>query len=391
MIPSHDDLASKTKSLLMGPAVRLGMLIGLRSPGGPPRGFAALRWLWLLTWVPVAILTAIAGHAFPGRVDVPWFHDLEANGRLLFALPLFELAAGIVGPSLATQVRSFLRMDLVPAHQHANFHAAHAATARSWESRMADAALMILAYAVTLWLRRGLGYDAGPSSWERVGTEVTLAGWWHMLVSLPILNYFVLRWIWIYGAWAVFLFRVSRLDLKLSATHPDKVGGLGFLAWGVGGFSPVMTAMSAMISSGLATAIYHRGTVLADLKYDIGGFVVVAIAILYLPLISFVGPLARCRFNGLLNLGKLVLDHDRAFEEKWLEGGQNLGNDILGSADFQSLAGTGACYDHVNDMWLFPFDIKAFAVIALSALLPFVALLGNSIKELLLKLGELLI
>ena len=48
--------------------------------------------------------------------------------------------------------------------------------------------------------------------------------------------------------WAWFLFRVSRLDLELTPTHPDRAGGLGFLGWGLASFSLVLMAVSAVLS-----------------------------------------------------------------------------------------------------------------------------------------------
>jgi hypothetical protein len=150
-------------------------------------------------------------------------------------------------------------------------------------------------------------------------------------------------------------------------------------------------AMSAMISAGLADEIFHHGKVFADLKYDIGAYVCVALLVLYALLLSFVPSLSRCRFRRLLQFGKLVLDHDRAFETKWLQGEGRQGKDLLGSADLQTLADAGTCYEHIDEMRLFPFDVRAFAVLALAAVLPFAALLGSSIKELVLRLGELLI
>jgi len=46
-------------------------------------------------------------------------------------------------------------------------------------------------------------------------------------------------------------------------------------------------------------------------------------------------------------------------------------------------------YEHVNEMWLFPFDLKAFAVLIIAAMAPFAVLLP--VKELILSFGELLI
>ena len=96
--------------------------------------------------------------------------------------------------------------------------------------------------------------------WERLGDAITPAGWWYILVSLPILVFFLLRWFWIFLLWAWFLFRVSRLELELTPTHPDRAGGLGFLGWGLACFALVLMAVSAVLSGSFAREILHRGS-----------------------------------------------------------------------------------------------------------------------------------
>jgi hypothetical protein len=223
---------------------------------------------------------------------------------------------------------------------------------------------------------------------------MTPAGWWYMLVSLPVLYFFLLRWVWVFLVWSWFLFQVSRLDLELTATHPDRTGGLGFIGWGLASFASVLMAVSAVMSAAFADEILNRGATLDDLKYHVIAFVVTALLVLHLPLLAFSGKLTRCRFNGLLEFGALAWRHDRAFDEKWIEnrGGENR-ESILGSADVQSLADIATCYEHVDRMWPIPFDTKAFAVLVLAALVPMLPLLGTAIplSEIFMKLGELLV
>lgn len=104
-------------------------------------------------------------------------------------------------------------------------------------------------------------------SWERNAGTLTPAGWWHVLVSLPLLYFFLLRALWIFVLWGWFLFRISRLDLPLTPTHPDHAGGLGFLGFGLASLVPVVFSFSIVVSAGFAYEIYHRGESLASLKY----------------------------------------------------------------------------------------------------------------------------
>ena len=371
-----------------GPAYRLETRLGLHLPT-TSRRVLKVTLLLLITWVPLVVLSWIAGHLFPGTVKVPLLRDPETNGRFLVALPLLELAFVIVHISLAVQARSFVELELIPARQRSDFAAARAAAIRWRESYLGEGLLLFLAYALAIGTRLFLDFGTGDSSWERVGKSLTPAGWWQMLVSLPLLYFLIGRWAWVIVCWGRFLFQVARLELQLTSTHPDRVGGLGFLAWGVAAFAPLLTAMSAVAAAGLADGMYHRGLLLKDLKYDVFGFVAVALLIVYAPLFSFSPALSRCRFQGLLDIGKLVWDHDRAFEKKWLEEGASHRQDLVGSPDISSLADAGTVYEHVNEMWFFPFDLKAFAVLIIAAMAPFAVLLP--VKEFILSFGELLI
>ena len=62
--------------------------------------------------------------------------------------------------------------------------------------------------------------------------QPSLAGWWLGCVSLPLFQFLLLRWYFRLFIWARFLWQVSRIELRLMPTHPDRCGGLGFLAGG---------------------------------------------------------------------------------------------------------------------------------------------------------------
>jgi hypothetical protein len=376
-----------------GPSSRIAERLGLAGAAARRR-LLKIAVLLLITWLPLLLLTLLSGHAFGDRVAVTFLNDPEVHARLLFVLPLLELARMVVALSLSVQARHLREMGVVPEKEWPRFDAARANALALRDSPQAEAAILALAYVLAVIFRIFMGVSEGSSSWDRTESAITPAGWWHMLVSLPILYFFLLRWIWIFGVWAQFLCRVSRLDLELTPTHPDRAGGLGFLGWGLASFAMVLMAVSAVFSAGFADAILHRGESLNSLKYHVVAFVATALLILHAPLLAFSGRLSRCRFNGLLEFGALVWRHDRAFDEKWIKNSPDPNKErILGSPDVQSLAAIAACYDHIDRMWLAPFDTKAFAVLVLAALLPMIPLLGTEIplQEIFMKLGELLI
>ena len=372
-----------------GPSFRMAQRFGFNRPDRPRR-IRKILLLILVTWVPLVLLSLVAGHAFGNRVAVTLLRDPVILSRFLFVLPLLALAEIVVERSLGVQARQFLASGVVPAGEADKLEAAKAEALRLRESVVAEGVIVVLAVAIAIIVQVVIRFGSEESTWKRSDAGITLAGWWYILVSLPILFFFLLRWLWIFLLWSRFLFRVSRLGLELTPTHPDRAGGLGFLGWGLASFGLVLMAISAVLSGSLAYEIVHRGSSLNILKYHIMIFVVLAIVILHAPLIVFTGRLARCRFRGLLDFGSLIGDHDRAFNEKWLK---SQGSSLLGSAHMGSLAHMSPVYEQVERMQLLPWDKQALIVLVAAALIPMIPLLGTvtALTEILSMLGKFVV
>jgi hypothetical protein len=360
---------------------------------------AESRWrrigiLILITWVPLLLLSIVAGYAFTREtVQIPFLHDPALFGRFLFVVPLLEFSELLISISLTVQAQHFLQSAVVADRERPQFDAAALEVLQLRSSKAGLIIIGILSFSLAFIIKYW-EFDPAFSTWEICNSARTPAGWWYALISLPILYFFLLHWLWIFLLWSFFLYRVSRLDLQLTPTHPDHAGGLGFLGWGVASFSTVLMAIAAMFSSAVFYEMIHNQVTLEKLKYHVMVFVVIAIAIIYSPLLFFAGRLSRFRFRGLLDFSSLVLRYDRKFEEKWIERKTDVTDDeLLGSADIQSLADIASAYGHVDDMRLIPFDVKAFAVLVGSALLPFLPLLvaEAGVIEILKKLGELIL
>jgi hypothetical protein len=373
------------------PTHRLALRLGLANPTRPRRALRILL-LVVVTWVPLVLFSLAAGTALGGRVALPLLRDPEIYIRFLFVVPLLELAEYIVSKSINVQVRHLVASGLVPERERAVFDSARNEVARLRRSVLAEGTMIVLSLALPIVMRVFIGFDVRPSSWERIGEAITSAGWWYILVSLPVLFFFLFRWCWVFLLWSRFLFQVSRLDLELTPTHPDRAGGLGFIGWGLASFATIGMAVSAVISGALAQEISQRGSSLNDLKYHLIVFGVAAVLIQHAPLFAFSGRLARCRFAALLDFGTLVWRHDRAFDEKWIKAADTK-ESLLGSPDVQSLADVATAYEHVERMRLVPFDEKALAVSVVAVLVPIVPLVATQLPlaEIFGKLAELML
>ena len=124
---------------------------------------------------------------------------------------------------------------------------------------------------------------------------MSLAGWWHALISVPLFQFLLLRWYFRVFIWARFLWQMSRLDLQLVPTHPDRVGGLGFLTNVVYAFTPILLAHGVLLSGLIADRIFFDGAKLPQFMVEIVGGVAVLVLLVLFPLMVFAGQLARAQ------------------------------------------------------------------------------------------------
>jgi hypothetical protein len=368
---------------------RLCGRLGLLQPAS--RRLLRIVVLLMAAWIPLLLLTAIQGHLAGKAISVSLVRDPQVHTRFLIALPLLEIAEAFVAISLAIQVRQLIESGIIPSGDLQRFETLRTVV-RCWHhSPRAESVLFVIAFLAALVLKLTAMPDT-QSSWERPGDSISPAGWWHILISLPLLYFFLLRALWVLALWGWFLFGVSRLNLQLTATHPDHAGGLGFLGRGLMTFAPTVSAFSTIVSGGIAYEIYHHGESLDSLKYHLIVYVILLTVLVHLPVVSFVGGLFRCRLFGLLEFSNLVWRHDRAFDEKWIHHPPNEKEPLLGTSDVQSLADIATAYDHVNEMRVVPIDTRAAIGIAICAAIPMVPLIGTEIpiQEIIMKLGELL-
>ncbi len=333
----------------------------------------------LLAWVPLLMLSVAEGHAWGGKVELPFLHDIEMQVRLLVALPLLILAELIVHQRMRPVVQQFLARRLIPEAARARFDAAIASAMRLRNSIAAEVLMIAVVYVVGvgfIW-RTQVALDV--ASWH--GTPVnrtihpTLAGWWLGCVSLPLFQFLLLRWYFRLCIWTRFLWQVSRLDLSLIPTHPDRCGGLSFLALVSQAFAPVLVAQGAVLAGVMANRIFFAGGKLIDFKLEIIGLVTVMVFAVLGPLLVFLPKLAAAKRTGLREYGVLAQRYAREFDHKWLRGGAPTDEPLLGSADIQSLADLGNSYAVVKEMRLAPFTLQTVLQLTVTTLLPVAPLL----------------
>jgi len=92
------------------------------------------------------------------------------------------------------------------------------------------------------------------------------------------------------------------------------------------------------------------------------------------PLLVFSPQLARTKRTGLTEYGTLAEYYVRAFDNKWLRGGLPANEQLVGSADIQSLADLSNSVDIVRTMRIVPVTRDAIVQLGATALAPVVPL-----------------
>jgi hypothetical protein len=333
----------------------------------------------LFAWLPLLLLSALEGQLIGGGVAVPFLLDLETHIRFLVALPLLIAAELVVHQRMRPLLEQFLERHLIPENALGRFDAAIASAFRLRNSVLAEVLLIAFVYGVgilVVWRHYGA---LDTATWYATptagGTQLSLAGTWHRYLSLPIFQFLLVRWYFRLFIWMRFLWQVSRIELRLVPTHPDRVGGLGFLANTVYAFAVLAVAHGTFLAGMLADRILHLGAALPEFKVEIAVVVVYLLLLVVGPLLVFSPQLARAKRQGLRDYGTLAERYVREFDAKWLRGGAPADEAFVGSGDIQSLADLGNSYEVVRTMRLVPITKEAVLRLAAAPLLPLVPLL----------------
>ncbi len=357
--------------VLGGPLYQMLLRTGLIRPSMEllQRRIAAAM---LITWLPLVALTAVGG-GFVSGVSVPFVYDLDVHVRFLLALPLLIGSEVIVHRRVRAVVDQMRERDLVVPEQQRSFDSIVAGAMRLRNSVLIEVLLAVLAFTVAYWLWRSQASLRVTSWYGTFSDDVmsfTWAGYWYIFVSVPLFRFIILRWYFRIFVWYVFLFRVSRLRLQLNALHPDHAGGLEFLSLSADAVAPVLVAQTVFLSGLIGNQIWHAGATLPEFKLLIAGVLAFLMLLALLPLTFFVFQMADAKRTALREYGLLGAHYAGQFRRKWLRAPDPRGEELLGSADIQSLADLGNSYAVVHEMRLLPFGRNAVMRLAVLIALP---------------------
>lgn len=335
------------------------------------------RWLFgrriilavSITWAPLLLLTWLFNpHGFSTLL-----RDYRVYARLLIAIPVLLIGQILMETRFRMIVSHVLEAGLLDEDGLRRLSDVIAELRRLRDSILPELIVIVLAYVHTAYIWHSRVADA--PAWAVYpaiagAPHITPAGWYFGLVSQMVYQVLIGLGLWKWLLWAFFLFRLSRMKLKLVATHPDGHGGLGFLGLSPLGLAPIAFAAATVIGSTWRYRILYEGAHLRDFRLSGIVLLVVVILIALGPLAFFIRDLAVLRRQAILQYGILAQMHSRDFHEKWIVHRQGHEEEFLTAPESSALADFGNAYENIEKMMPFPLDKGALLGLAAAVGLP---------------------
>jgi hypothetical protein len=350
----------------------------------------------LLGWLPIAIYAVAHRALYETASGEPLLWQYGILVRALVGIPILILAEGTVEKTIRSVVSQFRESGIVDDTQVEPYRCALEKARQISNSLTAQVALLVVTGA-GVFLGYGTSMLTGESApWLMLAQNgrqsLTFAGWWYVLVLLPMFSFLALQWLWRWVVWAIFLRRVSKLKLKPVATHSDRCGGLLFLQAAPAAFAGFVFALSAVLASEWGHEVEFHGVDISSFKGALIGFVLIIMVIFVGPLLAFSGCLWRTKRQALREYSAVVARQGRLFHRRWIEDKVS-DNELVENRNITVLAGLRNSFEVISHMRPVPIDRTLLITLAWSVVLPMlpVVALKLPIEEVLRSLAKTLL
>jgi hypothetical protein len=346
---------------------------------------------WIgLTWLPLLGLSLVQGTAWGNKVRIPLLSDPSVFGRFFVALSLLVSAESVIDRFIRQALSIFNSSGIIKEEELPIFRKTLAVIARLRDSKTAELLLATLACIPYYLLFADYEWVAnGVSTWHGTASQgLSPAGWWFTCVSSPILRFLMFRWLWRFVLWTYVLGKMRRLNLVLVPTHPDRMGGLGFLLQSQKQFGILAAAMASVIAGQFANEVVYFGKMLNRITAPATLFVVIAIVLVLSPLACFSFKLFSARYDSLLRNNGVARSVSRSFDGKWMRGMGSAAGAMIGTQDPSSMIDYISTYDVIRETSVIPIDKHAVIYVMVLAATPFALLwlLNKPLERLILEI-----
>lgn len=371
-----------------GPFYRLQLALRLIRPNQWNLG-RRITVLIAVSWLPLVIITMFSNPAGLHSLLV----DSRVYARLFIAIPALIVGEVLMDSYFDAVLAQIRQTGLLNAADGTSMDRVLTNLMRLRDAFLPELIILILAGVsvyvatanpnvldTTLWL----GRRSGDSY------RFTAAAWYGVVVGAPLWNFLLLLALWRWLLWTFFAFKLSRRNLRLVPSHPDKRGGLSFLGLMVMAFAPIAFAATSVIAATWRHEIIYHGAHLTDFRLSAIVLVMIIAMLALGPLLFFVPRLTALRQRGILEYGVLGQLHSTEYHEKWIMHRAGHEADFLVAPESNVLTGFGNSYEKIGQLNPFPADmgslyglVVAVAVPALFVVLaqiPFATVLRELLK-----------
>ena len=357
---------------------RLFQKLGMRTSG--PLGIVFRScFLWLVAWVPPAILFWTYSYEPGLSAKNNFFRDVAGIGQCFLGYPLFLFAEWKVNKSTSSSLRTFLERPVIDDRDRASYQAILTKLYRLKKMLAFDLSYLFLGYLFS-WLWISAELQNGIDTWHaRRGADgiehITAAGLWAAMIGVPLYNYWWLRFLGKCSMWSWALWKISRLRLHLVPTHPDRTAGLYFISKTQTSFGAVIFAFGV---SAIAATIGHKLIIeeASPLAFAVWGplvgYIVLAPLVFTLPLFAFTPQLKELKHHTEEQFNRQLANLSRQFEKNWLKGEKGKTNLI--APEISAMADITSAYHTAEKLRVVPFDFESGSKLIASTVTPFIPL-----------------
>jgi hypothetical protein len=343
-----------------------------RITGSLTKNSVKIIFLIILTWLPLAILSAFQGLFLGDKVDVPFLLEPATHMKLLLAIPMFIISEKYVDRRILIIISQFLKNGMVNEINQNNFDQILQKFQRIAKNKKSEIVILIIVivYGSFRLLFNNLEITTWIYPFESNEHKLSWAGYWLIFVSFPIFQFLILRWLWRWIIWIRLLRAISKSDILIYPPHPDKAGGLGFLGERPLVFGSITLVLGVVYASILVNRILFLDFTLDQQIPFLVAFAIFSLILNILPLFFFSEPMRQSRLKHLHFYNTLGVDFIEVFKGKWLYQTKN----ETTNPPFQGSA-LNQMYNNIYEMKTFPFDLKSMLSSVVLTILPLVPLL----------------
>lgn len=320
-----------------------------------------------ITWIPTFLLSLIQGYHWGNSVTVPFLLEPANNIKMLLVIPLLILANNKVDGRVSRVVRQFVKNGMVNESNKVKFLKSLKRIDDIVESIWPELTIFVIIF-INLSIR-WVANDSFVTSWvfpyAEDENDLSWAGVYLAVISLPILQFLLLRWIWRWVLYARLMFLMAKCELRLYPTHPDKAGGLAYLGSPPLVFGSLSFILGLIFGGTLLNYSLYFGFKLEQEIPLLATFALLILILNVLPLIFFFPAMRKARKMAIYQYNSLEAEFTQEMEVNYLDKEERQSKYEIGDAEALFLM-----YENVDQMRAIPFNLKTMLASLLLTAIP---------------------